>query len=96
MRQGRDTADKVRYRMIHAVIADDEVLARQKLRQLLKGIPDVELWASVRPLRRPSNWRDSRIHNSSFWTFAYLIRAVSMCWSACLLIQVKRFLMSSL
>jgi two-component system LytT family response regulator len=29
--------------MIHAVLADDEVLARQKLRQLLRGEPDVEI-----------------------------------------------------
>ena len=29
--------------MIHAVVADDEVLARQKLRQLLRAEPDVEI-----------------------------------------------------
>jgi two-component system LytT family response regulator len=29
--------------MIQAILADDEVLARQKLRQLLKEIPDVEI-----------------------------------------------------
>jgi two-component system LytT family response regulator len=29
--------------MIHAVLADDEVLARQKLRQLLKDINDIEI-----------------------------------------------------
>jgi two-component system LytT family response regulator len=29
--------------MVHAVIADDEVLARQKLRQLLREIPEIEV-----------------------------------------------------
>lgn len=29
--------------MIHAVLADDEVLARQKLRQLLREIPEIEV-----------------------------------------------------
>jgi len=29
--------------MIHAVLADDEVLARQKLRQLLREVPEVEI-----------------------------------------------------
>ena len=29
--------------MIQALLADDEVLARQKLRQLLRGVPDIEI-----------------------------------------------------
>ncbi len=29
--------------MIHAVLTDDEVLARQKLRQLLRNEPEIEI-----------------------------------------------------
>ena len=38
LKRSREATHKVRYTMIRAVLADDEVLARQKLRQLFKEI----------------------------------------------------------